>query len=234
MSGVRNTKFYKNPDRKREMKPDTGHYIPQYQQMGIVPKEIGGNITGAGPVMIVHGGVTEDNNPRTRLPSVRQDYTEKPEESLNGHVPNVGNSMEHSWSGVDGEIISDLSLDSETPMVDNNDFVDIENIQTRQEPLVQTQGYMTAGELEALQEESGSEEKEMKSIDLDSVLSVDEGSYILIVGDVVVQTGSLEEIQQTAASLVFGEHELCQGNAVPVENVVVLKKVNIKVGLFLD
>lgn len=235
MSGVRSPKIYKNPSREREMKPDTGRYTPQYQQMGITPKQVGsGGVSGAGPVMIVRGGVTEDNNPRTRPPSIRQDYAEKPEEALNGHVPNVGNSMEHSWSGVDGEIIDDLSLNPDTPMVDNNDFVDVEKIQTIQEPLMQGGGYMTADELEALQEETQEEVQDIKSADLDSVLLVDEGDYILIVGDAIVQTGSLEQVQQTAASLVFGEHELCQGNAVPVENVVVLKRVNIKVGLFLE
>jgi len=227
MSGVRESKIYKNPERKKGGEPNAGHYTPQYKQMGIIPEEIGGkgkfNIS---PITNAHQNYSEDNNPRTRLPSIRQNYTEKPKESLNGDVPNVGNNMEHSWSGVDEEIIDDLFLESDHQMIDNNELVDIEKIQNH--------NYMIVEDLESLQKGTKEVEQDLKCADLDSILLADEGSYILIVGDAIIQTGSLEQVQQTAASLVFGEHEMCQGNAVPVDNVVVLKKVNIKVGLFLE
>jgi hypothetical protein len=64
-------------------------------------------------------------NPRNTRAPVRQPYAHiLPSPIKKDPVPNVGNNMEHSWSSVDGEIIDDLSIDANHPMIDNNDFVD--------------------------------------------------------------------------------------------------------------
>jgi hypothetical protein len=47
-------------------------------------------------------------------------------------------------------------------------------------------------------------------------------------------SGPKEEIEDQARALVFGEHEMCDGNPVPVDDIVILKRVKVKVGLFLE
>jgi len=34
--------------------------------------------------------------------------------------------------------------------------------------------------------------------------------------------------------LVFGEHEMCGGSPIPVEDLLIVKRVKVKVGLFFD
>lgn len=70
-----------------------------------------------------------------------------------------------------------------------------------------------------------------KDLDLSSLK---DDSYILLVNGSVISIGTLEEIQDFTSALVFGEHELCNGNPVPLENIIVLKKVKIKTGLFFE
>ena len=69
---------------------------------------------------------------------------------------------------------------------------------------------------------------------LPSILQqIDEDDYILLVNGECLCSGPSEDIQEQARLLVFGEHELCNGEPIPVSSIVVLKRVAIKVGLFL-
>lgn len=71
--------------------------------------------------------------------------------------------------------------------------------------------------------------------DLYKVLaSLEEDEYILMVGDVALCSGFLLDIQEQAKLLVFGDHEYSQGNPVPEESLLILKRAKIKVGLFIE
>lgn len=266
-------KLYKNPERRRpdNLKP----YVPAYQLMGVEPEEYTSPTSPAYIGKTARPAPLPKNNPRAPK-TVAQPYAEvlpSPIGRGRGLLPNVGNSMEQSWSGVDGEIVDDLELDPKQEMVDNNDYVtpealglppegeemfveetefdepqasspwppteDIDPEETEQirqamrraEELQKSlkqapkKNFLTADELQnALKEEY-----------LTSVLkNLQEGDYLLLVGENAVCSGPLEDIQEQARGLVFGEHPLCGGTPMPVEDIIVLKRVEMKVGLFLE
>lgn len=66
------------------------------------------------------------------------------------------------------------------------------------------------------------------------VKQLKEEDYLLLVDGTSICSGPLEEVQEQARGLVFGEHPLCDGVAVPIEDIVIIKRVKIKVGLFLE
>ncbi len=237
------TKTYPHPDRNKPsvVKP----YVPQYQVWGVEPEEFKSAVVPTNhPV-----GRPSTDNPRTRKPSMRQPYAAvipSPVGRGRGPIPNVGNNIEHTWSGVDGEIVDDLgdgsdqSIDPNHPMVDNNDFVsaealglppDSEELPSLDETQFrQPKKFMTQSDL---LEATG-----QPSMDVDNTMGVlhdmQEESYLLIVDGVAICSGPVEEIEDQARALVFGEHELCEGNPIPVEDIMVIKKVTVKVGLFLQ
>lgn len=207
-------KYYRNPARSNN--DAVRHYVPEYQRLGIEPKERN-HAAIPGNVLVARGGVTEEENPRLRKPGIRQPYAEPSNVTLaNGSVPNVGNNMEHTWSGVDEVIIDDFSgeqLDPNHPMIDNNNFVDYEEKQKT---------FLTQEDLQSAIQEN-------------NVLSdLQDNDYILIVNGNIISIGPLENIQEEASSLLFGEHELCATQSVQLEDIVVLRKVKIKTGLFLE
>ena len=63
---------------------------------------------------------------------------------------------------------------------------------------------------------------------------IQDDSYILFVNGTIIAVDVMEKIQSIASSLIFGEHPLCDGCAIPIEDIVVLKKIKLKVGLFLE
>jgi len=68
----------------------------------------------------------------------------------------------------------------------------------------------------------------------ESKLTDNSDQYILIYNNKIVSSDTKENIQELASKLVFGEHELCNGKPIAVENIIVLKKVKINIGLFLE
>lgn len=217
-------KVYKNPDRSKgaPFKP----YVPQYQLMGIEPEEFKSAVV---PPNYPQAKPSEVN-PRTRPQfSVRQDYatpTPSPIGRGFGPIPNVGNNIEHTWSGVDKEIVDDLQsdIDPNHPMIDNNEYVSEEALG---QPTAATQSL-----------QSFMAESTVRSNDPDDLIPIlqdlEEGSYLLLANGVAVCSGPLEDIQEQASALVFGEHDLCAGNPIPVEDIVILKRAVIKFGLFLE
>ena len=205
MPGVssKKSKFYKNPKRN---KPDTnvGHYTPEYKKLDISPEVISAGAI-ANNIKILE---KDPENPRTRQPSFQQQPYAEPVNNFTNIIPNVGNNMEHTWSGVDEEIVDDLDIDPNEKMIDNNEVINYEDIEVKSDNF---------------------------SIDgLESVLDLKEGQYILFVQDMVIDVGDKDKIINIATSLIFGEHEICEGNEVPIDNISVLKKVPVKVGLFLE
>jgi hypothetical protein len=232
-------KLYRNPSRTQPepYKP----YVPQYQVHGKEPQEYQGAIVPGG-IAVARPTALPSDNPRARRAPVRQPYAETTVSPIGrgrGPVPNVGNNMEHSWSSVDGDIVDDLSnieIDANHQMIDNNDFLsdqafgfqnglnasDIKHNFTQLPPLGLEQ------EVEAVHQPADSD-------DLSSILAdLTDEDYLLIVNGVPVCSGPKEEIEDQARALVFGEHAMCDGNPVPVDDIVILKRVKVKVGLFLE
>ncbi len=229
-------KVYKNPDRNKPApyKP----YVPQYQVHGVEPEEYRGAVVPGGTKVARPSA----DNPRLKRPALRQPYASpgvSPIGRGRGPVPNVGNNMEHTWSSVDGEIVDDLTgeqLDSDQTMIDNNDFVTeaalgFQNGPTADDIRPQYDAYPP----QALEQEVQAVRQPADPEDLLPVLTdLDDESYLLIVSGVPICSGPKEEIEDQARALVFGEHEMCDGNPVPVDDIIILKRVKVKVGLFLE
>jgi len=232
-------KLYKNPDRsKPEMRKA---YTPQYQVMGIDPEEFKSAVAPTTHAAVVLQTTPTADNPRTRMPGMRQPYAETVDSPIGrgrGPVPNVGNNMEHTWSSVDGEIVDDLSeeVDGSHPMVDNNEFVSAAALGVSEE---------SREKLPTLDEVRNPPRKKFVSqpeppvaLDADDLIPIlhnlTEGDYLLLVDGVAVCSGPAADIQEQARLLVFGEHEMCGDNPIPVDDIVVIKRVPIKVGLFLE
>jgi hypothetical protein len=118
---------------------------------------------------------------------------------------------------LDGEIIDDFEQIDHSKMIDNNDYISSANFE--------------------IAEQNGSSTSS-HSVPEDSITNtihnLKSGDYLLLVNDVIICSGDSEYIQKQACDLVFGEHELCEGNPIALEDISIIKKVNIKVGLFLE
>lgn len=214
-------KLYKNPYRNSSSSNEkkTEPYVPNYKIMGINEESLVTNLeSGANFVKLQKQQQEEDeSNPRLRKLSIRQETNEPNRPNIGGLV-NIGNNMDYTWSGVDGEIFDDISsvvLDANKEMIDNNDFVESsdsieKNINNFKESLT--------------------EEFRQKS---SSFNLLNEDDYILMIDHTVIAVGSAKDIEEQANLLVFGDHEICDGNPIPAENILVLKRVKINIGLFL-
>jgi hypothetical protein len=249
MSTTGKVKVYKNPDRNRAVAHTP--YVPQYQVIGVEPTEYKSPTASGFNVPKVSSG--SKDNPRMKRAPIRQPYAEaviSPVGRGKGPVPNVGNNMEHTWSGVDSEIIDDLSgfdIDPNHHMIDNNDYVsavalglpedstskfeelpvldEVENPPNKQFTKESVKGFLSENELQdALKNEY------LTAI----VKQLDEEEYLLLVDGESICSGSLDYIQEQTRLLVFGEHEIYNKNPVSVDDIIVLKKVAIKIGVFLD
>jgi hypothetical protein len=239
----RNVKFFKNPNRDKPQKPYEP-YVPNYQERGIQPAEyhrmIVPGVSGNQPVMVRPDPLPLDN-PRAKRPAFQQKlkskYTAQPTaipvaQPGNRIIPNVGNNVEQVWSALDGEIVDDMQIDPNQPMIDNNDYM-----------TDQALGYQngaTAQDLpESLQalpfraqpftvETSSSEDL------FQIVTDLDYDNYLLIVSGVPICSGPQDQIEEQAQLFAFGQHETCDNNPVPLEDIIILKRSRVKVGLFLE
>ena len=225
-------KFYKNSDRNKTVAHTP--YVPQYQQLGIEPEEYKNPLSPLGThVTIVKPEPLPKDNPRVPRSVIRQSYAEAVASPIGrgkGPVPNVGNNMEHTWSSIDGEIIDDLTeskVDPNHEMIDNNDFVDMEvdavSIISSEEEFT-NKNFLTEEDLKAV----------IKEDNCSVFQSLPEGDCILMVNDIVICSGLTNDIEEQVRDLIFGEHKLYGGSPVDINNIVVLKKVKIKVGVFLE
>ena len=229
-------KIYKNPARNQTS--NARQPIPQYQLLGIEPQEHKNAQFAPGQVLMTRGGVSNENNPRTRTATIRQPYAEAALSPIgNGPVPNVGNNMGHTWAGVDESIIDDLSnqIDPNHPMIDNNEMVS-----PIEEPLMEIQDNEPIQMLEQQSKPFWTAEDLQSAISKSfednpvGLSNLQDNSYILLIRGDIISIGSLQEIEEEANVLLFGDHELCNGKPLPLEDIVVLKKVKIKTGLFLE
>ncbi len=219
-------KVYKNPARSNETVVRQP-YVPQYQVLGLEPSEHERRTLPAN-VLIVQGG-SSDDNPRTRKPSIRQPYAEVVDTSQLGNdpIPNVGNSLEQTWSSVDGDIVDDISGEvvflPEYKLIDNNDYVAVEKLSDDKKVVLDEQkSFMTENDLlEVVDKDANS-----------NLQNIPDDQYILILRGEIFHIGSMQEVEDLASAMVFGE--LPQKESVSIEDIIVLKKIKLKVGLFLE
>ena len=222
-------KLYKNPQRNDTMahKP----YVPQYQVLGVEPEEFKSHQVPDGTQM----AKGSQDNPRTKKISMRQPYAEPANTAIGigrGPMPNVGNNLDHTWSGVD-HIIDDLEeIDLQSQMIDNNDYVTDSALGLKSNQFNQASQ-------PSLINQSIDKKIKSKVLQVEEDVSVTlqklpEQSYLLLVNDVVICSGPASKVEGEARDLVFGDHPLCDGEPIPVENLVIVKKVSIKVGVFIE
>lgn len=243
-------KVYKNPD--RDKRPPYKPYVPQYQVMGHEPKKHENSaVPGLAEMKVAPYQPLPLDNPRAKRMPLRQPYAEATISPVGrGPVPNVGNNMEHTWSSVDGEVIDDISgvaVSAGDDMIDNNDFVTDQamgypnGLMAADISVPSQHGVITLEpDIPELAIEANKLEYQQSNItdDTGGLLSIVSGlsddAYLLIVAGVPVCSGPKEEIEDQARAMVFGEHELCDGNPIEIDDIVILRRIKVKVGLFLE
>lgn len=215
-------KFYKNPTRATTIvKP----YVPQYKTMGLEPSAYFKNNDIIGPVPS-----NQTNNQQMSRSNVQVPYAEavsSPVGRGRGLLPNVGNNVEQTWSSVDGNLIDDLHLDQDQVMIDNNELVSDQSLGIEEKHLPQTS---------SLKEETFiSANGDQSNLDISNILQdLEEENYLLLVTGSPVCCGILSDIENQVKDLVFGEHPLCNENSISIDDIVVLKRIKIKIGVFLE
>jgi hypothetical protein len=230
-------KLIRNPDRSKsqEFKP----YVPQYQVHGVEPQEYHGAVVPGG-TQVARPGPLPNDNPRARRAPIRQPYAAAATSPIGkGPVPNVGNNMEHTWPSDGIGIVDDLNeqeVDPNQPMIDNNDYMTEAALGYQNGPTAaHLQPQYTAYPPQAIEQEVEAVHQPVNSDDLVPVLAgMDEDAYLLIVSGVPVCSGPKEEVEKITEALASGEHEMCEGNPVSLDDLIILKRVKIKVGLFLE
>ena len=207
-------KLYKNSARKRE--EAYSPYVPQWQQMGVEPSSQPQN------TVISRSGKLHQTNYKPVMQPYANENT--PAVGRNKPIPNVGNNIEQAWSSIDNrEVFDDLNysqLSDNENLVDNNDYVTEQalGIENMRQPQV-----------------IGAAARNSDDDDINTIIqSLSGDSYLLIVDDIPFCSGTKEDVESQASLLVFGEHEYCDGQPIEVERICILKKINLKVGLFID
>lgn len=219
------TKFYKNPLRQQAMAKDAQYkpYVPNYQQRGIAPesfmpllekKQFNTNhqalLIKATPDITNSAQVWRGQDAKPINHNVPFAEILASEELID--LPNVGNNVENTWASIDGGIVDDMGLlewDGTQEMIDNNDYVEM----PKSSPTITIPMAPEAVEPS-----------------LQTPLQ-DQDEYLVAVEDTIIATGSLEQIEQEVEKLLFGEHALCEGRQIPLEDIIVLKRLHIKVGV---
>ena len=242
-------KVYKNPARNR---PETVKpYVPQYQLLGREPEEYRSPLAPGYKPGVVQ--TPQKNNPRDPRPAIRQPYAEAVTSPIGrgrGLLPNVGNNIEQTWSSVDGEfVIDDISepVDPNQPSVDNNEFVSAaalglpeETVEIGGESIDNLRKAVYAVEEEVFQEPQSflTQDQLQEAINEDGLSGIikelQEDDYLLLVSGHAVCSGPQEQVEEEARLLVFGEHEAYGGNPVSIDDIIVIKRTKIKVGVFLE
>lgn len=138
-------------------------------------------------------------------------------------VPFVKSSKNDAkdFASVNGAIFDDNGNEIKVEpgqVIDNNDYV-FPPTQTPNRPAQQQVERQTVEEQSDLSDKQNGTPKV--------------GEYILMVSGKIVHTGSLGIIESAARAILYGESESFQ-EEVNVDDIVVLKRVGISVGIFID
>lgn len=208
-------KFYSNPQRNSVAKPE--RYVPHYQVQGINPAYMRG-VPGGSNVALSNNQpvVNPSDNPRTRpdpmaLPyatdgSYENDYDFYDDAHGNDFIPNVGN-VDNSWNydpKVQNNIVDDIDID-----VDESAYE------------------------ERIEATHSHQEESLPETDLPLNAS-SKDDYVLIFEDSILKVGDLSSMEPIIHSLLNGTHDLSIGKKVTVDDVILLKRVKIKFGLFFE
>jgi hypothetical protein len=203
-----NDKVIKNPARNQQ--ENYSAYEAQYKKLGIEP--ISGHTSTVYPTnQPITIAKPSADNPRLPRPSIRQPYAEIPQSEIDiGALPNVGNSYEQIWSSVGGEITDDLTKLDPSKFIDNNDYL------TDQELGIKTSNAV--------------DKKTLFNI----LNELSDNDFLVIVNGVPLCSGSSNYIEEQTRLLVFGEHPDYPNQSFSLENLIVVKRNKIKIGVFLD
>jgi hypothetical protein len=239
MSNNGKIKVYKNPARN-SVDQNNKPYVPQYQLMGVEPEEYKSPVA-SGYHIAVQKTPNSDNEIRGKRPAIRQPYAEavpSPVGRGRGLLPNVGNNMEQTWSSVDSEIIDNISdVDLNQPLIDNNEFVTAEalNISENDVQYLNEDNNQPLNEQEKYFLTKNDLQNHLTNEDLPNILKeLEEDNYLILVSGSVICYGSLEEVEEEATKLVFGEHQLFLGNPISADDILIIKRIKLKVGVFLE
>lgn len=210
------TKFIPNSNRNIKG-PAYKPYVPQYKLRGLEPQDFVGTkgekfLTPHKPIVVKGTPDMSLCKPTFRgMPSAQNvPFAEAVSTQQAFDIPNIGNNNENVWSGIDQFVIDDMGLDQNHQMIDNNNFVDID---------------------------AGTSKVVSDAIPTDVIsnqIEMNDDEYLLAIEDNIIATGSRETIEEQVRQLVFGEHELCDGKQIPANDIMVLKRLKIKVGVFLE
>lgn len=209
------TKLYKNNNRNKN--ENVQKYVPQYQVLGLEPTEYKSAVVPSNLPKVN----TSTVNPREKRIPIRQPYATTVQNTIGSGsnvLPNVGNNVEQTWSSVDGEIVDDLNIDPNHEMVDNNEFVhkSSDNFAPSFQTSVDNFELAPSNEL------------------LDVLQDLEETSYLLLVEGIPICSGPKNDIEDQVQALISGEHDLCDGNEVDAQDIMVFKKLSIKRVAIID
>lgn len=131
-------------------------------------------------------------------------------------APQAHPNTDDSFMGIDSSFFDEngeVSVES-GHIIDNNDFVSF-GVPTSQSPLPKP----------SVNEKINEEE----NVDSPKV-----GDYILMVFGKLITAGSVKFIESKVKDIMYGDDPSFSGLDVSADDIVVLKRVNIKVGIFID
>ena|ERR1019366_1952196 len=123
------------------------------------------------------------------------------------------NIDDEMFVSVDGKFISSYGAETEeynNHIIDNNEFIAPLNILEVKKTLKQ--------------EIISKEENNIPSV----------GDYILMVFGKIILTGNFYDIEEKVKSIIYGEDNSFSDKEVKTDDIVVLKRLAIKVGVFID
>lgn len=202
-------------------------YVPNYKQLNITPNQMSPS---NGAQFVVSTGSKQNPReravPRTRAIPFAEVVIEDKFPIGTGPVPNIGNNIEHTWAGVDGEIVDDIGLYDGThqEMIDNNDFVEIDEPTPGHQKIEEEIRKQETYEYQAPTDEGMESFVDTKKLE----------DYTLLIFGEFYSSGSLEEIQREVADILYEQHPLCKHAKITLDDITVLKKVAIKFGVFIS
>lgn len=240
-------KIFKNPARNN-ITPFQ-KYVPRYQIMGITPAPaatgeiamhkgfaetgmLNRNIPFAARVLPKAADPKLANNKDILYRNNNVPYAEvaemTPDIIRGAPLPNIGNNIENTWASMDSIILNDeveyIQDNLDHSFIDNNfddevNYINIpQKIQESPKPqidqMIHSEETMTVFDAEQLN------------------IAYDE--YILSIKGEIISTGSLEQIREEVKALVFNEHRLSEENIILIDDIIVLKRIKVKVGVFIE
>lgn len=221
------SKYFKNPERG-QIKPFQP-YVPQWQLWGREPTEAGKIPNNVAQQTTKHAPFVSYLSPKIQpAPTIGQNVPFAEEVSANlGHapLPNIGNNVENTWAGIDGMTIDNedvTEVDINKTMIDNN-YDDPRNYNSIPKVLKQPP------------EPQRSQDNSNDMIESDTgYLDIGLDDAVLVVCGEIISIAPLSSIEEEVRSLVFGEHPLSKTNNITIDDILVLKRIKIKVGVFLE